>query len=328
MFSPSASDPFAILLLALVIDLAFGDMAVVFRFLPRSTALVRGAAGFFDRRLNREDRGDTARRVRGAITVIAVVGAGAVIGWAIGEYLRVVHYAWAIEAFLIALQLTERSPFENVAVVGKALQRDGLQGGRAAAATLAGRDIESLDEHGIARVAIETLFAKFSTGVVAPAFWYLLFGLSGLLAYTTAKALAEAIGHRSPKHLAFGRAAVRFDEWLEWAPARLTALLVWLAALMLPGAQAGKAIRVTLADAGKHRSLNAGWPRAAAAGALGLALGGPRRVLGTVLDEPWLGDGRARATIADIGNALRLYLATAACAAGVLTVVLGVRHLL
>jgi adenosylcobinamide-phosphate synthase len=328
MFSPSASEPFAILLLALAIDLAFGDMAVVFRFLPHPTALVAGAAGFFDRRLNRDERGDAARRWRGAMTVIVLVGAAAVLGWAIGEYLRVVRYAWAIEAFLVAALLTQRSLFEAVAAVAKALQDDGLQSGRAAVALLVGRDPESVDDHAVARAAIEALFAKFDIGLIAPAFWYLLLGLPGLFAYTTANTLAAAIGRRSPKYLAFGWAAARFAEALDWIPARLTAVLIWLAALALPGAQAGQAMRVTLADAGKHRARNAGWPQAAAAGALGLALGGPRRILGTVLDAAWLGDGRARATVADIGNALRLYLATAACFAVLVLIVLGARHFL
>lgn len=328
MFSPSASDPFAILLLALAIDLAFGDMAVVFRFVPHPTALVRGASGVFDRRLNREDRSDAARRWRGAITAIVLVGAAAAIGWAVGEYLRVVHYAWAIEAFVVALLLTQRSLFETAAAIGRLLQKDELTGGRAAAATLVGADLDSLDDYGVARAAIESLFAQFSIGMVAPAFWYLLLGLPGLFASTTANTLAGAIGHRSPKYLAFGWATARLRDALDWIPARLTALLIFLAALVLPGAHAGKAIRVAFADAGKHRSPNTGWPQAAAAGALGLALGGPRRVLGTVLNEAWLGDGRARATVVDIGNALRLYLATAACFAALLLMASAARHLL
>ncbi len=326
MFLPSASDPFAILLLALAVDLAFGDMAVVFRFLPHPVVIIGQAIGFFDRRLNRGGRSDAARQFRGIITVVLLVGAAAAIGWAIGKYLRVVHYAWAIEALLVGVLLAQRSLFEHVAAVGKALQADGLQAGRAAVAKIVGRDPESLDEYSVARAAIESLFENFSDGVIAPGFWYLLLGLPGLFAYKTANTLDSMIGHRSPKYLYFGWAAARLDDALNWIPARLTALLVWLAALVLPGARVGASIRTTLADAGKHRSPNAGWPEAAAAGALGLALGGPRRYLGTVMNEPWLGEGRARATIVDIGRALRLYLAAGACFAALLAVGAALRH--
>jgi adenosylcobinamide-phosphate synthase len=328
MFLPSASDPFAVLLVALAIDLAFGEMSVVFLFLPHPVAIVGRAVVFFDQRLNREGRSDAARQVRGAITVAVLVGAAAAIGWAIAEYLHVVHYAWVVEAFLVAVFLTQRSLFEHVAAVGKALQTDGLQSGCVAVAKIVGRDPESLDEYGIARAAIEALVENFSAGAVAPAFWYLLLGLPGLFAYKTATTLDSMIGHRSPKYLYFGWAAARLDDLLNWIPARLTALLIWLAALVLPGAQVGTAVRTTLADAGKHRSRNAGWPEAAAAGALGLSLGGPRRYLGAVLNEPWLGEGRARVTIVDIGNALRLCFTAAACFATVLLLVLAARHFL
>jgi adenosylcobinamide-phosphate synthase len=328
MFLASESDPFAVLLLALAIDLAFGNMAIVFRFLPHPVMLVRRGTRFFDRRLNREERSDGARRFRGVITTILLVGAAAAIGWAIGEYLRVVHYSWVIEALLVAVLLTQRSVFERVAETGKALQVLGLMGARAAVAKIVGRDPESHDESGVARVAIEALFEDFNNGVIAPAFWYLLLGLPGLFAYKTANTLDRVIGHRSPKYFYFGWAAARFDDVLNWIPARLTAVLIWLAALVLPGARALGAIRTTFADARKHRSPNDGWPDAAAAGALGLALGGPRHYLGMVTDEPWLGDGRAWATVVDIGNALRLYLAAAACFAALLLVALGTRHFL
>ena len=193
-----ASDPFAILLLALTIDLAFGDMAVVFRYLPHPIVIAGRAIGFFDQRLNREGRSDAARRVRGAITVIVLAGTAAALGWAIGQYLRVVHYAWLIEALLVAVLLAQRSLFEHVAAVGTALQAEGLQGGRTAVAKIVGRDPDSLDEYGVARAAIESLFENFSDGVIAPAFWYLLLGLPGLFAYKTANTLDSMIGHRSP----------------------------------------------------------------------------------------------------------------------------------
>ena len=326
MFLPFASDPFAILLLALAIDLVFGDMAPVFRYLPHPVVIVGWAVGFFDRRLNREGRSDTARRFRGAITVAVLVGAAGATGWAIGEYLRVVHYAGLIEALLVAAPLAQRSLFEHVAAAGKALQTDGLPGGRAAVATIVGRDPESLDEHGVARAAIEALFENFSDRVIAPSFWYVLLGLPGLFVYTTASTLDGMIGRRTPKYLYFGWAAARLDDALNWIPARLTALLIWLGALALPGAQAGAAIRTTLVDAGKHRSPNAGWPEAAAAGALGLALGGPWRYVGTITNEPWIGEGRARATILDIGVALKLYLAAGAWFAALLLLALAARH--
>ncbi|HVA15063.1 MAG TPA: adenosylcobinamide-phosphate synthase CbiB [Stellaceae bacterium] len=321
-------DPIAILLLALAIDLACGDMAPVFRILPHPVAVVGHAIGFLDRRLNRVSRSDGARQARGSVAVALLVAVAAAIGWLAKAYLGIVRYGWGLEAVLVAILLAQRSLFEHVAAVAKALQASGLEGGRQAVAKIVGRDPDSLDEYGVARAAIESLFENFSDGVVAPGFWYLLLGLPGIFAYKAASTLDSMIGHRSPKYLYFGWAAARLDDVLNWVPARIAAALICLAALFLPGARAGSAFRTVIADAKKHRSPNAGWPEAAGAGALGLALGGPRRYASTVMNEPWLGEGRARVTVADIGTALRLYLAAAACLAVLLLIGVAARQYL
>ena len=328
MLFASASDPFAILLLALVLDLAFGDMAIVFRLLPHPVVVVGYGVNYLDKRLNRIARSDRARRWRGILTVAVLVGAAAALGWLVTEYLRFVRYGWLFEALLVAVLLAQRSLFDHVAAVAKALQAGGLAAGRQAVAKIVGRDPDSLDEHGVARAAIESLFENFSDGVVAPAFWYLLLGLPGIFAYKTASTLDSMIGHRTPHYLYFGWAAARFDDVLNWIPARLTGLLVCIAALFSPGAKSVAALRIMLRDGKKHRSPNAGWPEAAAAGALGLALSGPRRYGSAMLNEPWLGDGRARVTIVDIGAALQLYAAAAACLAVLLLIGAGTRQYL
>src|SRR6266852_3626385 len=159
-----------------------------------------------------------------------------------------------------------------------------------------------------ARAAIESLAENFSDGVVAPALFYALFGLPGIFVYKTANTLDSMIGHKTPHYLQFGWAAARLDDLLNLVPARLSGVLLAAAALATPRARALPALRTMLRDARKHRSPNAGWPEAAAAGALDLALAGPRRYQGHVVNDPWLGEGRARATPADIDRALRLYL--------------------
>jgi adenosylcobinamide-phosphate synthase len=319
LISPSP-DPLLILLLALVFDLAFGDMALVFRYLPHPVAVVGSAISFLDGRLNRAARSDRSRRVRGIFVVFVLVAAAAALGWVVKGYVSVIRFGWALEAFVVAVLLAQRSLFEHVAAVATALQAGGLVAGRVAVAKIVGRDPESLDEYAVARAAIESLFENFSDGVVAPAFWYVLLGLPGIFVYKVANTLDSMIGHRSPKYLYFGWAAARFDDALNWLPARLTGLIICATALALPQTKAGPALRTMIRDARKHRSPNAGWPEAAAAGALGLAFGGPRRYGGNPVDEPWLGDGRARTNVADIGAALQLYLASAVCVAVLLLV--------
>jgi adenosylcobinamide-phosphate synthase len=149
-------------------------------------------------------------------------------------------------------------------------------------------------------------------------FWYLLLGLPGVLAFKAISTMDSMIGHMTPRHQAFGRVAARLDTAANFIPARLSAVILALAAACVPRGHPLAALVTAARDGHKHRSVNAGYPEAAAAGALDLALGGPRRYGGETIDDPWLGDGRAQASIADIRRALLLYVA--ACLANALAV--------
>jgi adenosylcobinamide-phosphate synthase len=309
MLLSRAADPLLLLLAALALDIVMGEPAALFAFLPHPVVLVGRAIAWLDRRLNREKRPPSVRRARGVVTVALLVGAAAALGLFLARILAASRFGWAAEILIVAVLLAQKSLFDHVAAVAQALDAGGLFAGRAAVSRIVGRDPESLDEHGVARAAIESLAENFSDGVVAPALYYALFGLPGIFVYKTANTLDSMIGHKTPRHLHFGWAAARLDDLLNLVPARLSGLFLAAAALVTREAQALPALRTMLRDAKKHRSPNAGWPEAAAAGALGLALAGPRRYRGHVVDDPWLGDGRARATALDIARALRLYLA-------------------
>ena len=152
--------------------------------------------------------------------------------------------------------------------------------------------------------------------MVAPLFWYVLLGFPGLLAYKAINTLDSMIGHRDPRYRWFGRVAARVDDAANWVPARLAAALLAGAALALPGASARGALRTAFRDARRHRSVNAGWPEAAMAGALGFSVAGPRRYGGRTVEDAWMGDGRRDLGSQDVRAALRHYtVATALLAA-------------
>ncbi|HTT79663.1 MAG TPA: adenosylcobinamide-phosphate synthase CbiB [Stellaceae bacterium] len=301
------SHRFLLLLAGLAIDALFGDMPAAFAVVPHPIALAGRAIAAFDRKLNRPERGPRRRRIRGIITVVVLVGAAAGIGWIVHQVCRGTLLGAAVEALTIGVLVAQRSLYQHVAAVAAALRSGGLPAGRQAVSHIVGRDVRRLDAAGVARAAIESLAENFSDGVVAPAFWYLLLGLPGLFAYKTANTLDSMIGHKSPRYLAFGWAAARFDDLANLVPARLSGLFFAAAAGFSGDAKPGRAVVIMLRDAKKHRSPNAGWPEAAMAGALGLALAGPRRYADGVVNDPWLGDGTAQATAADIARALRLY---------------------
>lgn len=149
-------------------------------------------------------------------------------------------------------------------------------------ARIVGRDTATMDAPAVARAAIESAAENLSDGVIAPLFWYLVAGLPGLLLYKITNTADSMIGHRTPRHEAFGWAAARFDDLLNLIPARLTAFLLALAHWR------PDATRIILRDAPLHRSPNAGWPEAAMAVVLGIALSGPRSYHGEMRDFPWV----------------------------------------
>ena len=326
MLVPLGAQPLLVLLLALALDFAV-DLTPLWRRVPHPVAWVGGAVAWLEPRLNRPQRSPAVRRARGAVVAAAMVVAAAALGLAVQAALASVPYGWIIEAAVVAILLAQRSLFAHVAAVAAALA-SGLAAGRAAVGHIVGRDPETLDAHGVARAAIESLAENFSDGVVGPALAFALFGLPGMFAYKTANTLDSMIGHRSPRYLAFGWAAARLDDVLNYVPARIAALFLGAAALALPETSAGAGFSAMLRDSSKHRSPNAGWPEAAAAGALGLALGGPRRYGGTLVEEAWLGEGRARATAADIARALQLYIAACLVQASLVLLALAAVRLL
>ncbi|MEK9660146.1 MAG: adenosylcobinamide-phosphate synthase CbiB [Alphaproteobacteria bacterium] len=301
-----------LLLAALLIDALVGDPKWLFRALPHPVALAGSLIGWFDRRLNRESRSESSRALRGLIVTVLVVALAAMIGWAIATLSAVWRHGWIVELVFVVLLVAQRSLFDHALAVAVALATGGVGGGRAAVAHIVGRDPEGLDAHGVARAAIESLAENFADGVVAPAFWYLLLGPVGIAAYKAANTLDSMIGHRTPRHGAFGRAAARLDDALNWLPARIAGAMIVIAALFTPGGTPTRAFRVMARDGGKHRSPNAGWPEAAMAGALSVALSGPRSYAGLAASEPWLGEEYS-ARIGPVEIRRALYLFAVAC---------------
>jgi len=326
MTPPNLNDPLLLLLLGLAIDAAFGDMPAVFRYLPHPVVLAGRAVTFFERKLNRPQRTERARRERGVVTVVLLVGGAAALGWAVQWVCRRSALGALAEALAIGILLAQRSLFQHVAAVAIALRQGGLPAGREAVSQIVGRDPARLDRHGVARAAIESLAENFSDGVVAPVFWYLIAGLPGLFAYKMANTLDSMIGHRSERYRAFGWAAARFDDLANLVPAPLSGLLLSCAALFAGDARPGQALATMLRDGRKHRSPNAGWPEAAMAGALGLALAGPRHYAEGAVNDPWIGAGTARAIPADIARALGLYRVACLLLAGMIFGVWLARH--
>ena len=301
-------DPLLILLSALLLDALVGDPDVVWRRVPHPVVYFGRLIGWLDGTLNREDRGPAWRRVAGMGALVTLLSVAIGVGVGLESALALVSFGWVLEVVVLAVFLAQKSLYDHVARVAQGLKEEGLAGGRAAVSQIVGRDPEQLDAPAVCRASIETLAENFSDGVVAPVFWYAVGGLPGVLAYKALNTADSMIGHRTERHEAFGWASARLDDIANWPAARLSALFAVVAAAILPGMAPREAARSVFRDAGKHRSVNAGWPEAAFAGALGLRLAGPRVYGGETVTDAWMGSGREAATVADISRSLALFV--------------------
>ncbi len=248
-----------------------------------------------------------ARRYAGILAILLLLAIVGSITFVVERELLRLPFGLIAAAVIASTLIAQRSLHQHVADVATALEQGGVIAGRAAVAKIVGRDVGALDAAGVARAAIESLAENFSDAVVAPVFWMAIAGLPGAALYKAINTADSMIGHRTPRHEAFGWAAARLDDLVNLPASRLSALLLVAAATLSKNASAAAAWRAVLRDASRHRSPNAGYPEAAMAGALGLSLAGPRVYGGVKIDDATMGDGRRDATAADIRQALMLY---------------------
>ncbi|MBD3679931.1 MAG: cobalamin biosynthesis protein [Rhodobacteraceae bacterium] len=258
---------------AMILDALLGEPRWLWSRLPHPAVLMGQVIGWADRAFNL----GAARRLKGVALVLVLGLATAALGMGI----EALPYGEFAGLLIAAILLAQRSLADHVRDVARGLESS-LGEGRRSVAMIVGRDTASMEAPAIARGAIESAAENLSDGVIAPAFWFLVAGLPGILVYKIVNTADSMIGYRTPRHEAFGWAAARLDDLLNWIPARLTAVLIALAHLRPTAA------RVIWRDAGLHRSPNAGWPEAAMAAVLGVALSGPRSYEGEMRDYPFV----------------------------------------
>jgi adenosylcobinamide-phosphate synthase len=294
-------------LAALLIEVLVGYPDRLVRSIGHPVTWIGRLIGALERYCNRDTAEPVQRRALGIITLLVVVTIVAVAAFVIERGLLLLPFGVIGAGFVASTLIAQRSLHAHVADVADALEKTGAEGGRAAVSHIVGRDTAALDKAGVARAAIESLAENFSDGVVAPVFWMLIAGLPGAAVYKAINTADSMIGHRTPRYQAFGWSAARLDDLVNLPASRLSALLIVAAAAVTKSASAAAAWQAVRRDARHHRSPNAGYPEAAMAGALGLALAGPRDYGGVRVDDAFVGDGRRAADASDIRAALGLY---------------------
>lgn len=279
----------------------------LFKRIGHPVTWIGSLIALLDKKWNRESASFSQRKAAGVAALVVFAGFTVILAWSVQSVLLLLPIGLLAAAVLGASLPAQKSLEQHVEAVAVALEREGVEGGRKAVSMIVGRDPQALDEAAICRAAIESLAENFSDGIVAPALWLGLLGLPGGAAYKAINTADSMIGHRSPRHEAFGWASARLDDLVNLPASRLSGGLFVIAAFFVKGASPRGALAAIRRDAHHHRSPNAGWPEAALAGALGFALAGPRSYGGQMIDARFMGEGGRAALVAgDIRAALRL----------------------
>lgn len=275
---------------ALCLDAILGEPRWLWARLTHPAVLMGRAIAACDRALNAR----SMRRAKGAGAIATLVAMAGTLGWALQSA------GVSVSILIAAILLAQRSLVDHVRAVSDGL-RQSDQAGRDAIALIVSRDVSDAEPVAVARAAIESLSENFSDGVIAPAFWFLVAGLPGILIYKMVNTADSMIGYLTPRHREFGWASARLDDVMNWIPARLTAVLIATVGGMTDSWTKMRA------DAAQHRSPNAGWPEAAMARTLNIALAGPRSYHGELRDLAWVnGTQRHDLTPADIDAAISI----------------------
>lgn len=304
-----------LMLAAMLIESLFGWPSWLYRRIRHPVVWIGALISALDVVLNRSQFASSLRYILGALTTVIVVTATALCALAVSHWLPNTIWGYAIEAVVASGLIATRNLYVHVAAVARPLACSDLEGAREAVSHIVGRDPAQLDSLAIARASLESLAENASDGVIAPVFWGAIFGLPGLAAYKAINTLDSMIGHKSPRHLAFGRFSARLDDLVNLIPARLTAAVIVIAS------GRWSAISINFRDASNHRSPNAGWPETALAVSLGVRLSGPRLYDGQLNNEPWINGRSPDPDAASVQSGLELYIQAMLLAALILAII-------
>jgi adenosylcobinamide-phosphate synthase len=285
------------LLAGAALDLALGD--------PRWLPPPQRRRGWTNVRLEGHDRATRLPlRIAGVLFCLTTVALAAAV-----VHLTLLYFPrpWIAVYWIFSLLAIRDLDFEAALVI-RELRRADLPSARRMLSRIVGRDTANLDDREVLRATIETLAENLGDAVIAPLFYLALGGPVAMAAYKAINTLDSMAGYKNDRYREFGWASARLDDLANWVPARLTAGLVWLCALLL-GYDVRRSVAETLRDARRQPSPNSGYPEAAVAGAIGVRLGGLNYYQGVASRKPLIGDGGRAPDLAAYTRARRLLYA-------------------
>ena len=278
---------------AIVVDWIVGDP----KWLTHPVIYIGRLIAWLERRLHpvpsdgASPRSPSSLRRRGVALTLVTIGAAYLAAWLLLRVGQLIHpYAgYAVNVWLISTTIAIKGLKDAAYAVYRPLREGDLAQAREYVGHIVGRDTDELDEREISRAAVETVAENTVDAVVSPLFYALLGAAPLAMLYRATNTLDSMVGYRNDKYLHFGWSSARWDDVLNWIPARVCGLLLTLAALLHKGMSAIRSCRAVRTFARLHPSPNSGIPESAVAGALGIELGGTNRYFGRTSERARMG---------------------------------------
>jgi adenosylcobinamide-phosphate synthase len=274
-------------LVAILIDTFLGD--------PRSSlhpvVMIGNCISYFERKLLKPQYSRILKRIAGMLLVILVLGITYAVTWWTLKLLSQIH-PWAEflgGALLLSLTISPNSLANAGNEIYQHLVLGDLKQARFKVGWIVGRDTDNLSSSEITRATVETIAESIVDGIISPLFYFIIGGVPLAFLYRAVNTLDSMVGYKNDKYKDFGMCAARVDDIFNYIPARLTAILILLATIVLRFNFTG-ASRAIWNDAAKHPSPNSGLPEAGVAGALGIRLGGLNYYGGIASQRAYMGE--------------------------------------
>lgn len=293
---------------AFVLDVLFGDP----QWLPHPVRLIGKYISSFEKQARKLVRSEAGERFAGVLLLVTTVGLSYLLAWSVLKLASSIspYLYQMLNIILMYTCIAARCLSEEGGRIYRALAEGDLAKARKLLSMIVGRDTDNLDESNITRGTVETIAENTSDGVIAPLFYMLLGGAPLAVAYKAVNTLDSMVGYKNDRYLHFGWASARFDDIANYIPARLTGILLVLAAMLLR-LDYKQSFRMLIRDGRNHSSPNSGYPEAAAAGALGVQLGGTNHYFGRPVVKPVIGEASRPLNKEDIRKTARLMYTTA-----------------
>ena len=291
--NPSLLVPLSSFLIGWLLDRLFGDP----ERLPHPVVLFGKMIAKGERMLNL----GKWRVLKGALLAVMLISVVVFATWTmivVADKVNI-YLGMAMRAILVFYCLAGTTLIREVRQVFYAIDSS-LDEGRQQVARIVGRDTSELTDEEVRKAALETLAENLNDGVIAPLFWFAIGGVPAMMGYKMVNTLDSMIAYHSPRYLKFGKVAARIDDIANYIPARLTAML------MLIAARRPNLVSFVMKYGPCHASPNSGWPEAALAGILGCRFGGPHKYFGETFDKPYIGNQDKPLTREDMEKAVRI----------------------